>query len=56
MDGGDAQTLKLSNNPPVRRENKKTERERRRLESIKLMEREAEQKKEGKMRESEIFR
>jgi hypothetical protein len=37
--------IKLSNNPPVRRENKKTEKERRKLKEVRKMERDTEHKK-----------
>jgi hypothetical protein len=52
----ESQAVKLSNNPPVRREDKKTEKERRRLKAAKLMERGAELKKLDRIREHNALR
>jgi len=52
----ESQTVKLSNNPPVRRENKKTEKERRKLKEAKLVDRKAVQKKMARAREHGTLR
>ena len=55
-DESDVQSANVSHNPPVRRENKKTERERKRLKSIKAEERRLAKLKIEKMRESNVLR
>ena len=52
----ESQAVKLSNNPPVRRENKKTEKDRRKLKEAKLVERKAEQKKKIRAQEHGTLR
>jgi len=55
-DGGDETSANVSHNPPVRRENKKTERERKRLKSMKAEERRLAKLKTEKIRQSNVLR
>ena len=57
VDGDDESgVIKLSNNPPVRRENKKTEKERRKLKEVRKLERDTEHKKTKRIRENGALR
>lgn len=55
-DESDVATANVSHNPPVRRENKKTERERKRLKLMKAEERRVAKLKMEKMRQSNVLR
>jgi len=55
-DDSDAVSANVSHNPPVRRENKKTERERKRLKLMKAEERWLAKLKSEKMRQNNILR
>jgi len=55
-DENDVTPSNVSHNPPVRRENKKTERERKRLKSMRAEERTLAKLKTEKMRQSNVLR
>jgi len=55
-DDSDALSANVSHNPPVRRENKKTERERKRLKLMKAEERRLAKLKSEKMHQNNILR
>jgi len=55
-DDSDEMSANVSHNPPVRRENKKTERERKRLKSMKAEERRLAKLKTDKIRQSNVLR
>jgi nucleolar protein 53 len=55
-DDNETESQQVSHNPPVRREDKKTEQERKRLKALKVKEREAMKEKEDKVRSSKVLR